>query len=206
MISKSNLSWFIPLVLIISFPLWKIPAANFLAPRGGINESMTKEQKKISQSFSMENVVIRQFKNNKLTAVVHAKTAATGKKPELLEFTQLDGLLYDAKSNQTQVLAKKGTYNSKTELLILKNNVVVDRKNDKQKLFTQHLNYNTSNKTLHSPTTTLIETPEAEIEGGSFTYNLKNKNYEFDKRVNMTLQSSISEKDTLQNNRSSAKQ
>ena len=187
MIEKRSLSWLIPLVLIVTFPLWKIPVGNFLAPRGGIDETMTRKQEKVEQSFSMQNSVIRQFKNDQLTAVVHSATVATGDKPETFQLTGITAQLYDEKRNQTDVVAGEGSYNSTTEFLVLKKGVVLDRKIDQQKLFTEHLNYDGLKQTLESPTTTRVETPDAEIQGGSFSYNLKEGTYRFDKRVNVTL-------------------
>lgn len=184
---RNKLCWLIPLLLIVTFPLWKIPVGKFLAPRGGIDPSMSKEEEKISQNFAMENSVIKQFKDDQLVAVVRSATAKSGESKNDFQLTDIEADIFDEDQNATHIIARKGNYSSKQELLILKENVVVHKKSEGQKLFTEHLRYDGAKQLVDSPVKTRIVTKDAEIEGGTFTYDIQEGRYEFDKKVNVVL-------------------
>lgn len=184
---RNKLCWLIPLLLIVTFPLWKIPVGKFLSPQGGLDPSMSREDEEISQNFSLENSVIKQFKSDQLVAVVKSATAKTGKTANDFHLTEIEADVFDEEQNVTHIIAKRGNYSSKKELLILKENVVVHKKSEGQKLFTEHLRYDGINQLVNSPVKTRIVTKDAEIEGGTFKYDIQNGRYDFDKKVNVVL-------------------
>lgn len=184
---RNKLCWLIPLLLIVTFPLWKIPVGTFLSPRGGIDPSMSEEEETVSQDFSMENSVIKQFKNDQLVAVVRSAIAKSGETTDDFHLTDINADIFDEEHNATHIVAKQGEYSSKKELLILKENVVVDRKSEGQKLFTEHLRYDGKKQLVNSPVKTRIVTKDAEIEGGTFKYDILKGRYDFDTRVNVIL-------------------
>ena len=79
--TRRNIVWAIPLLCLITFPLWRTPVGNFLAPREGV-EFTKSQQKKDDQKFSMETVILYQYKNDKTVAVIRADQVSTGKDSE----------------------------------------------------------------------------------------------------------------------------
>jgi hypothetical protein len=59
MITRRNLLWLIPLLLFVSYPLWRSSAAAFLSPRGGYDASLA-NRKLDAHNFDLGGVHITQ--------------------------------------------------------------------------------------------------------------------------------------------------
>src|SRR6056297_1453875 len=110
MITRRNALWLIPLLLILTFPLWKIPVASFLAPRGGF-DSGESSKKNEGYNFSMDGVTILQSEKGKKTATIHAASAYSGKKDNEYILQKVDADIFDENGNLTKVIADTGNYN-----------------------------------------------------------------------------------------------
>ena len=60
-----NTVWLVPLVLILTFPLWRIPVGSFLTVRGDF-DSKTETSQKDSHNFRMETVKILQNQKGRM--------------------------------------------------------------------------------------------------------------------------------------------
>lgn len=178
---RRNAIWMIPLLLIITFPLWSIPVGNFLAPRGDFSQDEEGTQQQ-ERSFNLENVSITLQQDGQDTALIIASTAQTTS-PEILLLNDVTAQIYSNDGDVTEVKAENGEYNSKKQNLTLIKDVVVHKTADKQTLYTQHLYYDNNAQKVHCPGTTLVVAPDASIRGGSFDYDIKTATYEFGKPV-----------------------
>jgi LPS export ABC transporter protein LptC len=178
-----NTIWLIPLAFFISFPLWSIPVAKFLTPRGGFDPNMNKETTD-HHNFMMETVSIRQNQDGKDTALIHAATART--KPEDLDTVLLETVnaeLYDDNGRITLITADNGEYNLQDKGLTLIKNVIVNKTYDKQFLYTDLLIYDSVKRTVKCPGKTRLKNEEADIDGGSLDYDINSQKYIIDNRV-----------------------
>ncbi|CAG35492.1 LPS export ABC transporter periplasmic protein LptC [Desulfotalea psychrophila] len=187
---RRNKVWVIPLIFILTFPLWKIPVGNFLSPRGDFNPKGKKDIVQ-GQSFIMQKVVISQFEGDKKNTVIRAQKASTGTTSKIFTLTDIDADLYDETNNITKVRSKTALYNQGTEILTLLGDVVVTKLDKDQQLFSQKLIHNGKKKSIFCPDKTLIVSGANTIRGGSFFYNLISKDYAFGGRVYCTLKSDI---------------
>ena len=171
-----NAIWLIPLLLLITFPIWSVPVGNFLTPRGGFDdEAETAENH--SHNFNMDTVRILQNQEGKTTAFIRAAKARTAKDPNILEMDQVDADLYDNDGQITHVISKHGKYHTVTKILTLIDDVVVNKKRDGQFLYTNLLLYNSDERTVKCPEHTRLVGNNAEINGGSLDYDIKTETY-----------------------------
>lgn len=183
MINRRNIILFIPLFLVITFPLWKIPVASFLTPRGGGEENTVQHSGETTHDFAMEHITILQNQNGKKTATIRAARALTGtnKNEFLLELVNAD--ILDKNNEITNIVAELGTYNMETKLLILENNVLINRVAGNQKMMTDYMIYSDADRTIKSPGRTEFIGEAFNIVGGKMDYNIETEQYVLSKRV-----------------------
>ena len=187
MISKRNSVWLIPLLLILTFPFWKIPVGGFLAPRGGYDPEFANRQTD-EQHFVIENADIFQSDHGEKTADIRAEKALTGTQPNdyLLETVNAD--IFSDNGEKTNITARNGLYNTVSRHLILTNEVVAVREKDNYKLYTDLLDYYDDTKKVVCPGRTRITGNGVEIIGSSMTYSLVERTYDVGGRVHSTMQ------------------
>ena len=150
MMTRRNLVWLIPLCFFITFPLWRIPVANFLTPRGGYDASLA-ERKLDTHRFTMENVHITQSERGKTSLEIVAERAYTGKTDDEFEMEEIDAVITGTGGEQTFIAARKGILDKQTAILTLIDEVVVMKPMQKFELYTDLLIYNDKTKIANSP-------------------------------------------------------
>jgi len=181
-----NTIWLIPLLVIISFPIWSVPVGNFLTPRGSIDPA-SKNVQPDSQNFNMDKVKILHSQNGKKTAEIRAYSAQTGEEPNLFIMDFVNADLYDEEGNVTNIIANTGEYSTTTKILTLIGDVVINKTRDKQFLYTDRLIYDSEKRTVHCPGKTRLEGEDVTIDGGSLDYAIKTETYIIDKRVHCII-------------------
>jgi len=179
---RSNAIWLLPLLAIVSFPVWSIPVGKFLAPRGGFDQYSTNSEQQL-HNFNMDKVQILQNQRGKTTALIKATHARTTDNPDILEMDLVDADIYDEAGNITKVIARKGTYNTVTKLLTLTNDVIVNKTAENQVLYTDLLLYRTEERTVKCPGKTRLEGDKVQIDGGSLDYDIKTQTYRIENGV-----------------------
>jgi len=186
MLNRRNLLWLIPLLLIISFPVWRLPVASFLQPRGSYDPG-SGEQNQDSHNFVMDKVIIMQNQSGKTTAEIRADQALTSDKPDEFVLITVDADLYGEDNDLVKVRARKGIYNTETRQLTLVGEVHVDRVATRQQLFTELLYYFDHNRTIKSPGDTRLLGEQVEINGSSLDYDIITGQYQIGGRVKGTI-------------------
>lgn len=181
-----NSIWLIPLFFIATFPLWSIPVGKFLTPRGGFDPELKKPNSQ-TQNFNMDTVKILQNQKGKKTAFIRAARAHTDKNPDILIMEIVDADLFDEEGYITNILARKGKYNTLTNILTLIDDVVVHKIRDKQYLYTDLLLYDSEKRTVKCPGKTRLEGEKVEIDGGSLDYDIKSQSYVIGNRVHCII-------------------
>jgi len=178
-----NTIWLIPLMFLVTFPLWSIPVGNFLTPRGGFDPNVNKESDD-HQNFTMQTVTILQNQKGRNTGLIHAANART--KPDNLDIVLLNMVkaeIFDDNGNVTLISSQSGEYNMVDKALTLIKDVVVNKTQDKLFMYTDLLKYNSELRTVNSPGKTRLKNENAEIDGGGLDYDINNQTYVIDKRV-----------------------
>ena len=186
MINRRNLIWLIPLFFVLTFPLWRIPVAAFLAPRGGYDPEFANRQSD-EHHFVIENTDIIQFEMGKKTAEIRAGKALTGKQPNDFILEAVNADILGKNGEKTHITARDGLYNTMSRKLTLANDVLVVREKDGFTLSTELLNYDDETKKAVCPGKTRVTGDGVEINGGSMTYDLLKRTYTVGGRVHATI-------------------
>lgn len=187
MIRSRNLLWLVPLVLLLTFPLWKIPVASFLAPRGGLEKSSTAMHVK-GYNFSMTGIQILQSEQNQETARIRAAMARSTSTPNVYVLEQVDADLIDDDGGITQVLAETGSFDVDDKHLELSNNVVINNRVENYTMKTDLLYYNGNDRTVHCPGRSVLQGNGISITGTSLHHDMNTGAYTIGGRVYCTLQ------------------
>jgi len=190
-----NTVWLVPLILILTFPLWRIPVGSFLTPRGNPDHT-PKNQNKSSRDFNMNSVKILQNQRGKKTALIRASSARTGENPDLLTLETVDADIFDKNGNITHIVSRTGKYNIKTKNLTLIDDVVVNKIHDKQFLYTDLLYYDSNKRTVKCPGHTKLVGENVTIDGGSLDYSMNTSRYDIGGRVYVVLKGFTAPADT----------
>lgn len=185
-LNRRNLVWLIPTLLIVTFPLWRLPVGSFLAPRATEDNVITTEDED-RHDFVMQKVIIAQNQAGRKTAEIRSWQAYTGDKPEEYVLVSVDADLFDDQGSRVNVKAESGIYNTQTKHLILNSNVVVDRIARNQQLYTELLHYYEDKRIINSPVATKMVADNALINGSSLHYDIVTGQYLIGGRVYCVL-------------------
>ncbi len=168
---RRNAVWLIPLLLIVTYPLWSIPVASFLTPRGGFDDDL--KQNKKPRNFNLSGIRITQNRDGRTSSIILARKARTGEEPETLLLEEINTDIYDRKGGITTVIANRGRYNRLTEVLTLIGNVTVHQEKDNKTLYSELLYYNNQQQTVECPGETRVTAVDAAVDGGNLFYDIE---------------------------------
>lgn len=187
MITRRNLLWIIPALLIFSFPLWRLPVASYLAPPE-TSEGREAPGTAKAHDFTMTGVTIEQSENGKMTAIIQAVKAHTGELPDEYVLDEVNSDIFNEQGDLTNVTADTGLYNGDKKQLHLVGNVVIHSEADKFTVKTNILHYDEKKRTVYSPKETHLQGDGITIQGSSFNHNMDSGVYSVGGRVYCTLQ------------------
>lgn len=186
MISRRSALWLVPIIAIITFPLWKIPIAAFLAPPGGYDPNFV-QKKTSSHNFIMTNVILQQSENGKQTAAIKAQKARSSSRADeyILDVVHAD--IHDDDGSTITVTSMAGNYNGVRDQLFLKGDVTINNPLEKYRMETEELYYDGGKGMLFCPQKTLLSGEGITITGSSFRYDMMKGEYTITGRVHSTL-------------------
>lgn len=191
MIKRRNFIWLIPLALVTTFPIWRIPVGTFLTPRVDYDVPATQGVEK-RQNFNMETVKILQSKNGKVTAEIRAKNAFTTDTPNEYILDKVTADLFNNEGDPTNVVALRGIFNGSTQHLTLMDNVIITKASANQRLYTDLLYYDDSKRLVNCPGKTRMEGDGIEVTGTGLDYDIQQGMYQLGGRVLCITEGSIS--------------
>ena len=181
-----NTIWLVPLLFIVTFPLWSVPVSTFLSPRGSFDPTPNQQQPD-KQNFNMDTVQILQNQKGKKTALIRAAKAYTGENENVIIMQSVNADLFGENGNITKIIAKTGQYSTTSKVLTLTDEVVINKTQDKQFLYTNLLIYNSELRTVQCPGKIRLEGENITIDGGSLDYDIASGTYVIGKRVNSII-------------------
>ena len=186
MLTRRSAVWLIPLLLVITYPLWHIPLAAFLAPRGGFDPSYGKDEKE-SYNFRLKLPVIYEYKDGRQSAIIHAKAGYSTDKPDEYALEVVDADVFNLSGELTHIVAKRGVYQAVEKLLTLIDDVVIDKPVANQRLYSDLLYYDDKKQTVTCPGATRLAGEDIEVTGSTFFHDVKEGRSEMDGRVNCLI-------------------
>ncbi len=185
-LNARNLIWLIPLALLLTFPLWRRPLTAFLAPRGGYDPALVRNQSD-THDFTMDNVHIIQSHDGRTTLNIVAERAMTGKTADEFIMEDVNATITGEKGELTHITARKGLFDKSSSLLSLIDDVVIKKPEEHYEIYTDLLHYNDKTKIADCPGATRLIGKDISIKGASLKYNMLTNSYDIGGRVHCTL-------------------
>jgi LPS export ABC transporter protein LptC len=186
--SSRNLLWLLPLLLLLTSPLWKPSLTDFLKPRGGFTApSVGLDEREQGQRFIMEKIAITMSSGGKLEWVINAHEAFTRENDKDIGMAGVDATYSGGDQEKTRITSDKGRYNITDGHLILSKNVVINKPLSRQQLHTDLLHYYNHRKTVVCPDNVELLGPDFKIRAGRLEYDLVSHGYDFSNRVRVAL-------------------
>jgi LPS export ABC transporter protein LptC len=170
-----DLLWQMPLLLLISMPLWWSNAADFLTIPPLLAGHGSPEN-----SLEMQNAVMQQSNNGRDDLLLHAKRMYSRDNQRLIYMDNVRARLGDTAA---PVTVKSGTavYNTAREIITLLDNVVVSNKDVVIK--TSVMRYLSKYRIAKSAAAVRVVGRDMNISGTSFMYDLHSGNFRIGSRV-----------------------
>jgi len=181
MAGSRNLLWIIPLVLLLGWPLYGPPLARFLAPRGDFGRDG--QVGEATKRFVMEDVFYIQEKGGKMDWRIRANRLATDRaNSDLMEMAAVKGTFFRNNAENMQVGAAFGLYDSKNEVLTLRNNVELLTAGG-YTIRSEQLAYHEKEKRITGTAPVRMTGKSLDIRGNGLDYNMETKAYKVGGRV-----------------------
>ena len=178
-----NLLWLVPLLLFVSSPLWKEPAAEFLKPRGGYDPSLANKTEQQGRDFLLDDIIITLSTAGHQEWYVIAEHAKTGKSDQDIHMYQVNARYTDIHNELTTISSNEGAYTAIDRHLIMMDNVVIKKPQKQQEMYTDLLHYYDRSKMVVSPVDVDLRSPGFTIQAGRMDYDLATDAYDFGEGV-----------------------
>lgn len=188
MLRPRNLLWLLPLLLLLTSPLWQPAFTDFLRPRGGhAVPNPALDDGGQEQRFVMDAIAITMSSGGRVEWDITAAQAYTGKSDKEISLVGVDATYSGARQEKTRITSARGRYDINESHLTLIDQVVIDKPLSRQKLLTDLLEYSNSRKTVICPAKVELQGPDFRIRAGRLEYDLARNGYDFSQRVRVEL-------------------
>ncbi len=165
----------IPLLILVSYPLWQGPVARFLAPRESKIVFAQKTANKDDRNLHLYGVTMSQNNGDKLEMVLKADSVATEAGRDEYHFTEINCQLYDEQGVPTQIKGGEAVLANDKNIITIVEDVVVVTGDGKYRINTDALRYFILYKVAKTATPVLFKSEGAEVYGNSMMYNLRTR-------------------------------
>ena len=171
MTRRRNLLILLPLLLLVSAPLWRDGVTNFLNPRGEF-DLKDKSGSVPTRLFTMEEVFMSQStKGIKEWDIKAAKVYSEGSDSDI-RLDVVDAVFYDKEKPDANISSAEAVYDEKKQILTLMDNVhLVTR--DGYELRTEVLCYLAEFQKVKTAAKVRLSGEDIDIRGKSLFYDLK---------------------------------
>lgn len=183
-----NLLWLLPLLFLMTSPVWHPLVSAFLTPRGGYNPKLAQPQEESPmENFILDRVAITMTSQGVEEWQIDAERAFTGTQEHGIDMEEVLAMYIGKKREPINIESRKGTYRVDTRLLILTDHVKVSKPTKNQVLLTDRLEYDDTTKKLVSPGKVYIQAPKMKIDAGHMNYDFATEGFDFSERVKVNL-------------------
>lgn len=176
-----NILWLLPLLLVVTWPLWGGPVEDFLTPP---KHSDSAEQSTVPspKNFSMDGVVFHQDKQGIKDWRIKTKRLYTEGGESRLKMEKVEAAVFREQQPRFHITSKSGLYDSKLQLLTLMDNVKVEN-GEGYEIRTPVLQYDDRNREIETDAPVQIDGKDIEITGKGLRYNMDSGAYEIGGRM-----------------------
>lgn len=181
-----NLLWIVPLCALLTMPLWKPFAADFLSPErkeaDSVAPSLTASRS--LSSSEMTGVQFEQSKNGKKEWFLTASRLSSSENDSFMKLEDVKALFFGktGEAEETRIKSQKARYNSDTRQITLQGDVVVQ--NDKgYEMKTDSLEYLADEKKIRTTSAVNIQGNNITVSGNQLLYDTVTGNYSLEGNV-----------------------
>ena len=182
---RRNLLWIVPLVALLTLPLWKPFAADFLSPeRKTDSAAPSLTTPRILSSSEMKGVQFEQSKNGTREWLLTASRLYSKENDSGMQLEDVKAIFFGAagENEETRIRSQKARYNADTKQISLQGNVVIQ--NDKgYEMQTESLEYLGKDKKIKTTSKVKITGSNIAVSGESLMYDLESGNYRLEGNV-----------------------
>ncbi len=170
-----NILWILPLLLLVTSPLWKQAFTDFLKPRGDFIASADQLSVR-SRTFSMEDVQMVQSSKGKDKWHVDVKYLFTKEdKEDQLQLQDVSAVFYGSKKGpggemRTKIDSGEGIFDTKQKILTLSDGVTLKPENGNE-LRTRVLQYNEKGRKIEASSGVSIKSDNFYVRGQNMEYD-----------------------------------
>jgi LPS export ABC transporter protein LptC len=177
---KRNFLWLVPLAALLTLPLWKPFAADFLNPvhPNGVLSSPSLADSQALNSSAMTGVTFEQSNNGSKEWLINASSLSSSDNDDNLQFQDVTALFFDSNGTheKTSISSKKASYNSAKKLLTLADMVII--KNEAgYEMQTDSLEYLAERKKIRTTSAVSIQGRNIVVSGSRLTYDIVSGDY-----------------------------
>ena len=165
-----NLLWLLPLLVLISSPVWWRLTADLLKPRGDFVTRGHDAPKK-NTAFTMDDVHFAQSRKGKEELRLTAKRIFSGDSDNVLQLETIQAVT-GGKEDWTHISSERGRYTIKEEILTLLGNVLVTGHQGFE-MRTQVLHFLTRLNKMNTTSRVHLTGKDTTVTGGGMSYDFK---------------------------------
>jgi LPS export ABC transporter protein LptC len=181
-----NLLWIIPLAVLLSLPLWKPLAVDFLSPdrKKIIPPVPSLTNTRALTSTEMDGVHFEQSKNGIREWLLTATRLYSTENDSNMELEDVSAKFFGSTGNnrETDIRSQKARYNTETKQLILKGNVVVQNQKGYE-MRTESLEYVAVDKKIRTTSAVNVKGSNIEVSGNRLLYDTVTGNFSLEGNV-----------------------
>lgn len=171
-------SWQIPVLIILSIPLWQGFAGRFLTIEQGAVAPPVRQE----TNFTLEGVTFSQTTHGVRDVTLKAKHLFTSNENGIITMDEIDANRLG--NNPVHIISGSAVYDPDKEIITLLDDVLVEAANLVIK--TPFMRYLVKHETIKSAGEVSITGDEITLRGTSFMYNLITSDMRIGKRVHFT--------------------
>ena len=175
-----NLLWFVPLAALLTFPLWKPLAVDFLNP---VRQEITNSLSSLTNirdlnSSDMTDVEFEQNKNGSREWLLTASRLSRSEGDPDLRFENVKAVFFNSteEREEARVKSRNAFYNQDTQKITLKGKVVINN-NAGYEIQTDAIEYLAAEKKIRTTSAVNIQGNNIKVSGNRLVYDTVTGNY-----------------------------
>lgn len=172
---KRDFIWVLPLLLIVTGPLWWSTAADILKPRGNFDRSTPSAIEQL-KSFVMEDVLLTQSRGGRDEFFLKAARVNSGLQADVLELETIEVQLLRGDGQAIRISGGEGFYHTSQQIITVIDKVRVQTP-EGQEMHTEALRYLLKYRKVKTAEAFRLKDQRALISGGNLTYDLLSGNF-----------------------------
>lgn len=179
--AKRNLIWQLPLLLMLTGPLWWSAAGDLLQPRGNFANA-GKKPTATPQSFTMEKVVLTHNRAGRDELILQAERVNSGMHADQLHLEGIAARMLGRNGQPYTLRGGEAFYHAGHQIITVLDDVRL-RTPDGQELKTEALRYLMKFRKIKTAEDVWLGSEELQVEGGNLFYDLVEGDFRVGGRV-----------------------